>query len=112
MDLINQTRSIEKKMALLFSVKKQFSEHLLKWEDPGLLDKYDPNCFEYCGQPTIEEFNRAVAYQKSIGASFIKLEGNEPLEDSFGLEPGVTLTMALQPNNVNLIFTGHILGIR
>ena len=68
----------------------------MKWEDAVLPDKYDHNCFEYRGQPTGEEFERAIAYQKSAGASFIKLEGNEPLKDDFGLEAGVTLTMALQ----------------
>ena len=36
-----------------------------------------------------------MEYQKSRGDGFIKLEGDEPLEDTFGLEAGVTLTMAL-----------------
>lgn len=95
MDLSEKTRALEQKLACLFSVRKPFSEHLLKWEDPALPDKYDHNCFEYITQPTAAEFERALDYQKSLGASFLKLEGNHPLEDAFGLEPGITLTMAL-----------------
>lgn len=97
MRIQDQTRALEEKMASLFSVQKPFSEHLLKWEDTALRDKYDHNCFEYSAQPTRAEFEKALAYQKRIGASFLKLEGNEPLDDAFGLEPCVTLTMALRP---------------
>ena len=95
MELSEKTRVFELKLAGLFSVQKPFSEHLLKWEDPALPDKYDHNCFEYTGQPTAAELVRALEYQESLGAGFLKLEGNQPLEDAFGLEPGVTLTMAL-----------------
>ena len=91
-----ETRRIEEKMAGLFSAKKPFSEHLSKWEDPLLPDKYDQNCFEYSGQPSREEFENAQQYQRDLGASFIKLEGDEPLLDSFGLEQSITLTMALE----------------
>ena len=70
--------------------------HLIKWEDDILPDKYDQNFFEYRGQPTKEEFAKAIEYQKKIGADFIKLEGREPLQDSFGLEESVTLTMLLR----------------
>ncbi len=90
-----ETRKIEEKMAGLFASCRPFSEHLLKWEDPGLPDKYDHNCFAYTGQPEKEEFQKALAYQKGLNASFIKLEGNAPLEDSFGMEEGITLTMVL-----------------
>ncbi|MBR4909787.1 MAG: GNAT family N-acetyltransferase [Clostridia bacterium] len=91
----NRTRKTEEHLTRLFSQRKAFSEHLIKWEDNLLPDKYDRNCFEYSGQPTREEFQSAVKYQQRIGAGFIKLEGNDPLEDSFGLEAGVTLTMVL-----------------
>ena len=94
MDIVDRIRSFEEKKATLFSVKKPFSEHLMKWEDATLPDKYDHNCFEYSDQPSREEFEKAVAYQKEIGAGFIKLEGDSPLEDAFGLESGITLTMA------------------
>lgn len=40
-----KTREFEQKLACLFSVQKPFSEHLLKWEDSALPDKYDHNCF-------------------------------------------------------------------
>ena len=80
----------------MFSERKPFSEHLMKWEDPLLPDKYDQNFFEYSGQPTKEEFAKAVNYQKGIGAGFIKLEGDDPLLDDFGLNSDVTLTMALR----------------
>ena len=94
MNLSEKTREFEQKQARLFSVQKPFSEHLLKWEDSALPDKYDHNCFEYTAQPTAAELACALDYQKSLGAAFLKLEGNQPLEDAFGLEPGVTLTMA------------------
>lgn len=94
MGIVDRIRSFEEKKATLFSVKKPFSEHLMKWEDVALPDKYDHNCFEYADQPTREEYEKAVAYQKDKGAGFIKLEGDNPLEDAFGLEPGITLTMA------------------
>ena len=95
MELSEKTRAFEQKLAGLFSVPKPFSEHLLKWEDPALPDKYDHNCFEYTAHPTAAELACALEYQKSLGAAFLKLEGNEPLENALGLEPGVTLTMAL-----------------
>ena len=89
------TRMIEEKMIRLFAEKKPFSEHLYKWEDALLPDKYDHNFFEYSIQPSGEEFRKALQYQKDLGANFIKFEGAEPLADSFGLEAGVTVTMAL-----------------
>lgn len=92
----NKTRKIEERLTGMFAERKAFSEHLVKWEDGLLPDKYDRNCFEYSGQPTREEFEKAVQYQKKIEAGFIKLEGDTPLEDSFGLEAGVTLTMVLR----------------
>jgi len=95
-----ETRTIEEKMGRLFSEKKTFSEHLSKWEDYLLLDKYDHNCFEYSGQPSEEEFRRALRYQKDLGVNFIKLEGDSPLADSFGLEEGVTATMVLNDCDV------------
>ena len=82
-------------MARLFCVRKLFSAHLAKWEDDLLPDKYDHNCFEYSAQPTAEEYEAALQYQKEKGATFIKLEGDVPLENSFGLEQGVTATMVL-----------------
>ena len=93
-----KTRKNEEHLISMFSKRKPFSEHLLKWEDELLPDKYDQNFFEYSGQPTKEEFEKAIQYQKEIGAAFIKLEGDEPLENSFALEAGVTLTMLLKSN--------------
>ena len=83
-------------MAELFSERKPFSEHLFKWEDNLLPDKYDHNCFEYTDQPTKEEFRKALEYQRGRGDTFIKLEGDRPLADSFGLEPDITVTMVLK----------------
>ena len=91
----NLTRKNEERLMRLFAERRAFSDHLMKWEDPLLPDKYDLNFFEYAAQPTREELAQAVAYQKEIGAGFIKLEGDDPLADSFGLEASVTLTMAL-----------------
>ena len=92
----DKTRHNEELFIRMFAERKPFSEHLTKWEDRLLPDKYDHNCFEYCGQPTKEEFAKAVQYQKEFGAGFIKLEGDDPLSDSFGLEADVTLTMVLK----------------
>lgn len=88
-------RIAEEQQAFLFSLNIRISEHLTRWEDNELPDKYDHNCFEYSGQPTKEEFRKALEYQVNRKDSFIKLEGDLPLEDSFGLEESVTLTMAL-----------------
>ncbi len=90
----NPYRRVEEEQAFLFSVKHSISEHLARWEDNDIADKYDHNCFEYSAQPSKEEFALALEYQKERGDTFIKLEGNTPLEDSFGLEEGVILTMA------------------
>ena len=94
-DPLPSIRSTEEEMAMIFSVKRSFSEHLKRWEDNELPDKYDYNCFEYSAQPTQEEFERALDYQKERGDTFIKLEGDFPLENDFGLTAGVTLTMQL-----------------
>lgn len=96
MEKVVPTRIVEEKLAKRFSTRRPFSEHLFKWEDPLLPDKYDHNCFEYSGQPTREEFEKAMRYQRELGATFIKLEGDAPLEDSFGIEQGITLTMTLK----------------
>ena len=90
-----QSRIVEEKMAKLFSEKNPFSEHLFKWEDPSLPDKYNHNCFEYTQQPTREEFRKALEYQVERGLTFIKLEGDQPLLDCFGLKENVTVTMEL-----------------
>ena len=91
-----KTRKNEERLISIFSERKPFSEHLVKWEDGLLPDKYDQNFFEYFGQPTKEEFTKAIQYQKEIGAGFMKLEGGEPLSNRFGLEESVTLTMVLR----------------
>ncbi|MBR3148647.1 MAG: GNAT family N-acetyltransferase [Eubacterium sp.] len=97
----DKTRKNEECLISLFSKHKPFSEHLVKWEDELLPDKYDQNFFEYCGQPTKEEFENAMQYQKELGASFIKLEGDYPLSDCFGLEESVTVTMLLKSSEIN-----------
>ena len=94
MQIYEKTRLAEEKMARLFGSRRDFSENLRKWEDPALPDKHDHNCFEYKSQPTPEEFAAALDYQRQTGANFIKLEGDFPLDRDFGLEMGLTLTMA------------------
>ena len=94
-DSFPSIRSAEEEMAMVFSVKRSFSEHLKRWEDNELPDKYDHNCFEYSAQPTQEEYERALDYQRERGDTFIKLEGDFPLENDFGLSCDVTLTMQL-----------------
>ena len=95
MEAAPSIRSTEEEMAMLFSVRRSFSEHLKRWEDNELPDKYDHNCFEYSAQPSREEFERALAFQRERGDTFIKLEGDFPLENDFGLTQGITLTMQL-----------------
>ena len=99
--MINKIRHNEELFIRLFSEEKTFSENLIKWEDKLLPDKYDQNFFEYLSQPTKEEFDKALKYQKDIGANFIKLEGREPLDNSFNLEDSVTLTMVLESDKTN-----------
>ncbi len=94
-ETVARTRAAERELALLFSEERPFSAHLLKWEDPLLPDKYDQNCFCYTKQPDKAELAAALDYQKARGAGFLKLEGDAPLENSFGLEASVTLTMTL-----------------
>ena len=90
------TRLAETEIAHRFSTEKPFSAHLTKWEDAELRDKYDHNCFSYSSQPSRAEFDAARAYQLQRGDAFIKLEGDVPLTDAFGLEESVTLTMVLR----------------
>lgn len=88
-------RSVEEEMDMIFSVRRSFSEHLKRWEDNELPDKRDNNSFEYSGQPSQEEFDRALDHQRERGDTFIKLEGRFPLANDFGLSAGVALTMQL-----------------
>ena len=89
------TRAVDESLTMLFSVSHAFSEHLTKREDNQLRDKYDHNSFFYSGQPTVEEVRAALDHQKKRGDAFLKLEGYEPLEDTFGMAPDATLTMVL-----------------
>ena len=101
-------RAAEEDMAMLFSVRRSFSEHLKRWEDNELPDKYDHNCFVYSAQPAREEFEKALDYQRERGDSFIKLEGDFPLKDDFGLSPGVTLTMQLSGSTDDWILNDEV----
>ena len=98
----NKWKKMEEAYSFVFSVKRPVSGHLSRFEDNDLPDKYDHNYFEYSGQPTIEEFRKAVEYQKERGDTFIKLEGDEPLKESFGLTPSVKLTMELKADLQNV----------
>ena len=95
-EIVARTRATEREIALLFSTETPFSAHLLKWEDPLLPDKYDQNCFCYTGQPDETELAAAKAFQTRRGLGFLKLEGDAPLENGFGLDKSVTLTMVLR----------------
>ena len=97
-EIIEESTSIqsaEEEMAMIFSVRRSFSDHLKRWEDNELPDKYDHNFFEYSAQPTQEEYERALDYQRERGDTFIKLVGDVPLDHDFGLSAGVMLTMQL-----------------
>ena len=99
--LRDKTRKNEERLISMFSERRPFSMHLVKWENELLPDKYDQNFFEYCGQPSKEEFENAIQYQKEKGTDFIKLEGDYPLLDCFGLEKSVTVTMLLKSSGMN-----------
>lgn len=94
-EALPSVRSTEEELAMIFSVRRSFSEHLKRWEDNELPDQYDLNCFEYSAQPSQEEFERALDLQRERGDTFIKLVGDVPLADDFGLSSGVRLTMQL-----------------
>ena len=94
-------RDADEGFAILFSSVFAFSEHLVKWEDDQLRDKYDHNCFRYSGQPSSQEIRKASDYQRRRGDSFLKMVGYEPLDDTYGLEGETTLTMAL-PDDVDV----------
>lgn len=95
-DRNKMSQYIDRKMLELFASHKPFTPSLTKWQDERLKDKYDHNYFEYSAQPSEDEFQKAIAYQRERGDNFIKLEGSFPLENSFGIEEGITLTMALK----------------
>ena len=94
-EALPSVRSMVEELAMIFSVRRSFSEHLKRWEDNELPDQYDLNCFEYSAQPSQEEFERALDLQRERGDTFIKLVGDVPLADDFGLSSGVRLTMQL-----------------
>ncbi len=91
-----RTRENENALLERFCEKRNFTEHMARWIDDKLPDKYDQNFFECTGQPSEEEFRKALQYQKERGDHFIKLESHEPLLQDFGLERGMTLTMVLE----------------
>lgn len=103
-------RDCEKNLLMKFASCRPFSEHLIKWDDPKLKDKYDHNFFAYESQPSEEEFRAALLHQKKEKASFIKLQGYIPLTNPFGLEESICLTMQLMKDidewkiNPNLTF--------
>lgn len=101
-------RAVEEDMLRLFSVKQQFSEHLSRWTDVELPDKYDHNFFEYSAQPSTEEFQAALAYQKERGDAFIKLGGDRPLENSFGLSESATAVLVLEQDYHNWKRNGEL----
>lgn len=94
-DALPSVRSTEEELAMIFSVRRSFSDHLKRWEDNELPDQYDLNCFEYSAQPSQEEFERALDLQRERGDAFIKLVGDVPLADDFGLSSGIRLTLQL-----------------
>ena len=73
-----KTRKNEEHVIRLFSECKPFSEHFVKWEDKLLPDKYDQNFFAYSGQPTKEEFAKAVLYQKKIAPALSNWRETHP----------------------------------
>ena len=95
-EVIERSPSIqraEEDLAMIFCAKWSLSEHLYRWEDDEIPDKYDNNCFEYSAQLSKEEFEQALNYQREKGDSFIKLKGKTPLTDDFGLSSGIIVTM-------------------
>lgn len=97
---VRQTiRAAEEKLLASRSVCAVFSEHLNKWTDAALPDKYDNNGFDYTDGVTEAEILAALRHQQEKGLRFLKLQGRKPLAEAavgrFGLEESETLTMLL-----------------
>lgn len=97
---VRQTiRAAEEKLLASRSVCAVFSEHLNKWTDAALPDKYDNNGFDYTDGVTEAEILAALRHQQEKGLRFLKLQGRKPLDPAttgrFGLEKSETLTMLL-----------------
>lgn len=92
----NGCEATDQELLMKFALRHSFSEHLMRWEDNELPDKYDHNYFEYNGQPFPGELQQAIYYQQERKDTFLKLQGSEPLANDFGLSASVTLSMELQ----------------
>lgn len=92
-------RETENAWKQLFSVKTEFSEHLVRWVDDILYDKYDHNQFVPMGKITRQELQYALEYQKKNGWNFLKLDSREKqdtqLMKELELEEEETYTMLL-----------------
>ncbi len=97
-----EIRKTEEEITLLYAKKFVFSEHLTKYEDDKLKNKYDHNYFAYSDDFTKEEFEKALSYQLDKGADFLKFIGRISLNEKYGMEEGVVLTMLLENNDTSL----------
>ena len=107
MDEISRIRKAERSFKMLFSQKCAFSEHLEKWQDDDLYDMYDHNQFvPLLDDPTDKELEQAIAYQRQLGRSFLKLDTREKLDEAlterFSLEECCTETMLLRNKQKNI----------
>lgn len=100
-DIKQNIRKVEQDINSLFSIRKYFSENLIKYEDDILKEKYDNNYFEYIDSFSVQELKDAIDYQLKRGDNFIKFMGRVPLIDNYGLEQGLDITMLLKNNDVS-----------
>lgn len=96
------TRKTEESFARLFSTQEKIAPGITRRSDPALPDMHDHNNFGYERPLTDSDIRLMQDYQRSRGDSFLKIEGDFPLDDKLvkraNLESGCTLTMAANTN--------------
>lgn len=120
-DIIKQEiRTVELCFKDVFSVKKEFNQHLYKWQDDILYDMYDHNQFmPICDTTvqaedrddykcTLEDFEMALEYQKQNKQNYFKFDTRKPidreildsLKNNFKIEESATYTMYLSKKHI------------
>lgn len=98
--MVDRLRENEQERRKLFSEKERFSEHLYKWTDARLPDKYDANSYEYTEGLSFIEIEDARDAQLERGADYVKFVGNVPCGSFEGFEAchDVTMVLSCEPD--------------
>lgn len=94
--MIEALRQNERDCKRQFAVKKQVSEHLYKWSDDKLPDKYEWNNYDYEEGVTLAEIEDARDRELDRGESFIRFVGHAPCDLFHGFEADHVMTMVLE----------------